>query len=428
MQRRASNALGERPVPAEPDIEGREISLGEGLPKIPERLLLAHRNGEVLFVCGAGVSVPSGLPEFRELVMKVYEALDPAVYRAIEDVPKGACNLWEPNCESLNPNQVAEARRFVAGDYDVVLGMLERRLDGERTGESGDGQVRQTVRKILTDARPVPDGPRPVSPNPAPIHRAIVRLADRGMGPVVVTTNFDLLLEDAAGRLGPRPKTYALAGIPRPSTRLGYAGVFHVHGALSKDAARVSELVLSDQDFGEFYMRRRVVPDLIYDAARLYHLVLVGYSANDPPMRYLLNAVAADDSRFSDIKERFSFIGAEERDPASLADWRGRGITPIHYDSANGHEQLRAVLERWARLFAVNGEAAVSDREARRIVRRRRADATDADRELFDHLLRRNDSTERARLLEVANGGKADMGWLDAAARVEREGPGGIVS
>ncbi len=408
-------------MPAEPDIEDREISLGEGLPKIPERLLRAHRNREVLFVCGAGVSVPSGLPEFRELAMKVYEALDPAVYGAIKDVPKGSCNLWEPNCESLNPNQVAEARRFVAGDYDVVLGMLERRLDGARTGESGDGAVRQAVREVLTRVHPISACGTGVPPKPAPIHRAIVRLADRGTGPVVVTTNFDLLLEDAAGRMGRRPKTYALAGIPRPSTRPGYAGVLHLHGALSKDAARVSELVLSEQDFGEFYLRRRVVPDLIYDAARLYHLVLVGYSANDPPMRYLLNAVAADDARFSDIKERFSFVGAEERDPASLADWRGRGITPIHYDSVNGHEQLRAVLERWARLSAINGKASVPDQEVRRIVRRRRADATDADRELFDHLLRRSNSTERARLVGVASGAKADMGWLDAAARVARE-------
>ena len=42
------------------------------------------------------------------------------------------------------------------------------------------------------------------------------------------------------------------------------------------------------------YYRYGYVPDFIYDAARLFHLVLVGYSANDPPMRYLLNAVAAD--------------------------------------------------------------------------------------------------------------------------------------
>ena len=413
-------------VPVEPDIEGREISLGEGLPKIPERLLLAHRNREVLFVCGAGISVPAGLPEFRELVVEVYEALDPSVHQAIKGIPRGACNLWEPDCGNLNAGQTAEARRLVAGDYDVVLGMLERRLDDPRAGESGDGAVRQAVREILARTRPLPDDGEPLPPKPAPIHRAMVRLADRGMGLVVVTTNFDLLLEDAAARLGRRPKTYALAGMPRPSTRPGYTGVFHIHGAVSKDRARVADLVLSEQDFGEFYLRRRVVPDLIYDAARLYHLVLVGYSANDPPMRYLLNAVAADDSRFTDIKPRFSFVGAEIMDPASLADWRGRGITPIHYDSANGHAQLLAVLERWVQLSALNGKTAVVDREIRRIVGTPRTDSSDADRELFDHLLRRSDPQERRRLLDVANGAKADLGWLDAASSVTRERADGV--
>ncbi len=80
--------------------------------------------------------------------------------------------------------------------------------------------------------------------------------------------------------------------------------------ALDRNSSRTSDLVVSDQDFGEFYLRRRVVPDFIYDAARLFNLVLVGYSANDPPMRYLLNAVAADGTRFGDLKERFTFIGS----------------------------------------------------------------------------------------------------------------------
>ena len=83
---------------------------------------------------------------------------------------------------------------------------------------------------------------------------------------------------------------------------------------------------LSDNDFGEFYLRRRVVPDFIYDAARLFHLVLVGYSANDPPMRYLLNAVAADGSRFSDLKERFTFVGAgDPPDAVELEDCHRTG-------------------------------------------------------------------------------------------------------
>ena len=405
----------------EPDIEGREISLGEGLPKVPERLLLAHRAGEVLFVCGAGISVPAGIPQFRGLVVQVYAVLDPAMHVAMAGIPEGACNLWQPDLGNLNDAQIAELRRFVAGDYDVVIGMLERRLDDANAGESGDGVVRRAVREILSSGPPPCCGGERKPPKPAAIHRAIVRLADRGMGPVVVTTNFDLLLEDAAGRLGPRPVTYALAGVPRPSRRPGYAGVMHIHGAVSKDPKRVADLVLSEQDFGEFYLRRRVVPDFIYDAARLYHLVLVGYSANDPPMRYLLNAVAADDSRFSDIKPRFTFVGSRTLDRPALADWRARGIRPIRYDSKDGHAELLAVFERWAKLSAVNGRPTFVDREVRRIVRSRRADASDADRELFDHLLRRSVPTEQDRLLGVAKSAGADMGWLDATTGVVRE-------
>ena len=403
-----------------PDIEGREISLGEGLPKIPERLLLAHRAGEVLFVCGAGISVPAGIPQFRGLVEQVYAALDPAVHVAMVGIPEGVCNLQQPHLGNLNDAQIAELRRFVAADYDVVLGMLERRLDDANAGESGDGVVRRAVRKILASGAPSPCG-QGKPPKPAPIHRAIVRLADRGMGPVVVTTNFDLLLEDAAGRLGPRPVTYALAGVPRPSRMPGYTGVMHIHGAVSKDPRRVPDLVLSEQDFGEFYLRRRVAPDFIYDAARLYHLVLVGYSANDPPMRYLLNAVAADDSRFSDIKPRFTFVGSPTLDRPALADWRARGIRPIRYDSKDGHAELLAVFQRWAKLSAVNSATAFVDREVRRIVRARRADASDADRELFDHLLRRSVPAEQDRLLRVAKSAGADMGWLDATTGVVRD-------
>ena len=51
-------------------IEDRVIVLGDGLPPIPERLLLAHARGEVRFICGAGILkgnymdyCPNGLAE-----------------------------------------------------------------------------------------------------------------------------------------------------------------------------------------------------------------------------------------------------------------------------------------------------------------------------------------------------------------------------
>ncbi|MDE2824553.1 MAG: SIR2 family protein [Chloroflexota bacterium] len=389
-------------------IDDRVIFLGDGLPPIPERLLLAHARGEVIFICGAGISKPAGLPDFRQLVVDVYQSLDSAVHEVIADPLSHTTKTTKPDCSSLNGAQTAEVRRFTQGDYDVVLGMLERRLD-DRT--RGDSSVRREVAKLL----------RAGGTKPAPIHRALMRLADRGGAATIVTTNFDLLLQAAGKRLPYPVETYSLGSIPRPTRRNDFAGVLHIHGALDPNPSRTSELVLSDQDFGEFYLRRRTVPDFIYDAARLFHLVLVGYSANDPPMRYLLNAVAADHARFDDLRERFTFFGTDTHDPVALEDWKARGITPIPYDSKNGHDLLRQVLERWADLSAINGKTATVDKEIRRIVKTPRAAASEPDRDLFDHLLRRSNDSDRIRLSALASDAKAELEWLDAIMNIYAE-------
>jgi hypothetical protein len=248
-----------------------------------------------------------------------------------------------------------------------------------------------------------------------------MRLADRGGAVTIVTTNFDLLLENAATGARPAIQTYGVAGSPRPGRSDDFAGVLHIHGALDRDPARASDLIVSDQDFGEFYLRRRVVPDFIYDAARLFNLVLVGYSANDPPMRYLLNAVAADGTRFDDLKERFTFVGTSAPDPVSLEDWKGRGITPIQYDAANDHSILLDTLQRWASLSAINGKKNLVDAEVKRVVRTNRGAASEADRDLFDHLIRRSNSNERVQLSALASKQNADLGWLDAIAEISAE-------
>lgn len=391
------------------DISDRVISLGPGLPSIPERLLLAHARGEVLFIAGAGVSRPAGLPDFRELVLGVYAQLDTAVHTAISAIPRSACNLWEADVSGLTNQQAAEIRRFISGDFDVVLGMLERRIDDQSSGKS---RVRQAIREKLR-------GP---GIKPAPIHRALMRVADRGGAVTIITTNFDLLLEEAVLRAKPAVQSYTLGGIPRPGRSDDFAGVLHIHGALDRDPARISDIIVSDQDFGEFYLRRRVVPDLIYDAARLFNLVLVGYSANDPPMRYLLNAVAADGTRFDDLKERFTFVGSSAPDPVDLEDWKGRGITPIQYDApGNDHSVLLRTLEQWANLSAINGKRERVDALIKRIVKTNRAAAADMDRDLFDHIIRRSDSNERVRLSELASKQRADIAWLDAVVAVSLE-------
>lgn len=382
--------------------------MGAGLAAIPERLLLAHARGEVLFVAGAGVSRPSDLPDFRGLVLQVYQVLDSATHAVMNSIPGSACNQWISNVSGLTYQQTAEVRRFINGDYDVVLGMLERRIDGQGHGTSS---VRKTIAAKL----------RGVGAKHSPLHRVLMRLADRGGATTILTTNFDLLLESASNRSSPRIQTYALGAIPRPGRRSDFSGVLHIHGALDPDPTRTSDLIVSDQDFGEFYLRRRVVSDFIYDAARLFHIVLVGYSANDPPMRYLLNAVAADGTRFDDLKERFTIVGARSADPVAVEDWKGRGITPIQYNAANNHSALLGTLARWADLSAINGSRSVIDSELRRILRRERASSSEDDCDLFDHLIRRADVNERVRFSRLASRYKADPGWLSAIATVSSD-------
>ena len=427
-------ALHDRIDPRPFGDAGRTISLAPDLPAIPERLLLAHARGDVLFLCGAGVSTPSGLPDFRRLVLDVYRALDPGMCELLTEASNDASCPPKPDRSALTDRQAAEADRFISGEYDVVLGMLERRLDSHTREDSKvKSRVIEVLRSVRVEPKPATssselDPARAGSVTaaavgrPAPIHRALIRLADRGGATTIMTTNFDLLLEGAARKLRVPTQTYALGSIPRPTRRREFTGVLHIHGSLTTNPSRHSDLILTDQDFGEYYFRRRVVPDLIYDAARLFHLVLVGYRANDPPMRYLLNAIAADEGRFDDLKERFIFVGSDEPDPVALADWRTRGIVPIRYDTSDrDHGVLLRLLQRWADFSAINGKQQIVDREIRRLVKSSRADAPDADRDLYDHLFRRLSLDERLHLAKVASAAGAEPAWLDAIMSVSAE-------
>lgn len=389
--------------------EDRLIAFDDACCKIPERLLLAHGRGHVLFITGAGSSKPAGLPDFRELTLRVYERLDNAVHRVLSEIPSGVCNQWQVPAGSLRPDQLAEVRRFVQGDYDVALGMLERRIDKTSAPTT---KVRSAVCSILRDS----------GKKPAEIHKSLISLANRGSVTTIVTTNFDLLLELAAKSQRKDLEGYSLASIPRPGRSDEFSGVLHIHGALERDPDRAGYCIVTDQDFGEFYLRRQVVPEFIYEAARLFRLVLVGYSANDPPMRYLLNAVAADGNRFDDLQERFAFVGTTgAADPVLLEDWRARGISPIAYDAANDHSQLAHTLGKWASYSAVNGKPEIVEKRIKKIARMKRSETSEIERDLFEHSYRRGSNSERQRFMKVVTQVHPEVEWLDVLLSIDRE-------
>lgn len=93
-----------------------------GGPDIPNKLITQWREGNVVFVAGAGVSVPepSNLPLFQGLVKCVYKALNdplgPALKEAeITKTPEGRNNVLREKV--LSARQLVEANLYFKGEF-----------------------------------------------------------------------------------------------------------------------------------------------------------------------------------------------------------------------------------------------------------------------------------------------------------------------
>lgn len=293
-------------------------------PSIPSELIAAQERGDVVFVCGAGVSMTVGLPSFGELVENVYADVG---------------DNWK--------GHVAEADGMETNAYDRVIRCLERRLGGD------DGKLVQRVRERIRDA--VRKGLVPPAGDLS-AHFDILRLSrDAELRNRLVTTNFDTLFERAwvakNGAANPI-KSHAGASIPGPLAA-GFAGVLHLHGRIIDQDLHLeeSDLVLTSAEFGEAYLRSGWATRYVYDLVRAMTVVIVGYTADDPPMRYLLEVIDADRERFKDLRAVYAFVPHEPGDDARQCElWKSKGAIPIPYETPTGkdHARLYTSLGLWA--------------------------------------------------------------------------------
>lgn len=396
-----------------PYVTERLVYLAPGLPGIPEELMLARDRGDVLFMTGAGVSMaePSNLPLFRGLVLEIASRLDARLGAAMEAWVGAfeARNQGDPIppasmfADELDPRQHAELARFVRGDFDIVLGMLERRMPSQPGRASS---MRAAAAEILDAAH-----------QSNRLHAALNVLARRNDQLCVATTNFDRLHERAAKR--PKPPAYGLEGLPRPSRDPAFHGVFHIHGVLEPGRSR--QLVLTDQDFGDLYLRRRLTADFIYDAVRIFRLAIIGYSLNDAPFRYLLNAVAGDTRHFPDLKDRYAFVPRPAGNLVIQADWTARSIVPICYDESDKHAELGRLLQAWAESVPQPTSDAWARKRLRKMIWRTYAEADEADQSVFGYIFRRASGVEQIALAKFLGECGAAPEWLTAANGLIRE-------
>jgi SIR2-like domain len=308
------------------------MRLVPGGPDIPNALIAEQQRGNVLFVCGAGVSMAAGLPSFRSLVIGIYRHLG---------------ENWEPHPAE---RAVMEDGGRLATQYDRVLRTLERRLEASNVRASRG--MRHRLREAVEQA---------LAPNPSidlPHHRALLELSKGKDGAIrLLTTNFDTLFERSwVSGGGPALPSHAGPGMPRQGTG-AFEGVLHLHGRVEDQDMDLdgTDLVLTSAEFGDAYLRSGWATRYVYDLARAHTLVLFGYSADDPPMRYLLEVLEDDRARYPDLKPVYAFASSPDGDEHLERElWRAKGIEAILYRSTGGadHANLYATLEEWQRYVA----------------------------------------------------------------------------
>lgn len=297
-------------------------------PDIPDALLQAHEEGRVVFFCGAGVAYPAGLPGFKGLVEQIYQ---------------------------LNGTGFSDIEReaFERGQFDATLDLLERRLPGQRLA----------VRRKLAEALK----PKLRRKGATDTQAALLRLARCREGALrLVTTNFDRIFHIAAKRTGQAFQAYAAPMLPIPKNSR-WDGLVYLHGLLPEktDDTALNRLVVTSGDFGLAYLTERWAARFVSELFRNYVVCFVGYSINDPVLRYMMDALAAD-RMLGEVTPQAWALGDCEpgQEHRKTIEWEAKGVAPILYTVPAGsydHSALHQTLHAWAATYrdGVQGKEAI---------------------------------------------------------------------
>lgn len=287
-------------------------------PNIPDKLLQAHEEGRVVFFCGAGISYPAGLPGFKGLVDEIYRVI------------------------GTSPTEV-EQDAYLRNQFDVTLDLLERRLPGQRIA------VRKALEKVLQ--------PKLHRKKATDMHTALLQLARDRRGTLrLVTTNFDRIFEYVIKRDKLQISSYVAPMLPVPKNSR-WNGLVYLHGLLpdNGDESMLHRLVLTSGDFGLAYLTERWAARFVSELFRNYVVCFVGYSINDPVLRYMMDALAADRMLGEVTTQAYAFGHYEPGEKHSKTiEWESKGVTPILYEvSSNSHDHLllHSTLKAWAEIY-----------------------------------------------------------------------------
>lgn len=277
-------------------------------PVVPDELVQSLEDDRVVIFCGAGISMGAGLPSYAGLVKYCYDDL-------AETLPTKKASEW------LWP--------------DRMLGGLE--------GKFGRAQVRTAVHRCLSAA-----------PTSLDMHKAILRLAKlRGeTGVRLVTTNFDTLFEQAKTEwsFGKDLHSGPILPIPRNDKAVTWRSVVYLHGRLEEVGAN-DHLVLTSADFGRSYLTDGWAARFVVKLFSDFTVLFIGYSLNDPVLRYMTDAFAAENLSSRVASKRspaYIFVPHKGKPGPDDTPYRHRNLKPIFYQETKDHRHLRNTIIAWA--------------------------------------------------------------------------------
>ena len=282
-------------------------------PDIPDELLVARDNGRVVLFCGSGVSrARANLPDFFDLAERVLARLGVS-----------------PEDEA---HRVLEVAKWITGNIgidglvtaDIIFGLLER--------DFLDRDIYDAVSRELK-----PDEQVDLS-----AHEILIELSKTAFGETrIVTTNFDRLFESC----GIECDTWSQPDLPNLRQESGLDGIVYLHGRTDKHyrSAETGGYILSTAEFGRAYLSDGWATGFIKQMVEEYTVIFIGYGADDPPVRYLLEAINKDKSNDHGMYAFQSGFSRHTEDK-----WRFKGVTPIPYAEEDDHAALWGTLHAWS--------------------------------------------------------------------------------
>jgi hypothetical protein len=281
-------------------------------PDIPIEILDAQENGTLVLFCGAGISYPAGLPLFSELVNQVYEELGDSP----SELEKQAIKQWR---------------------YDTTLELLEKRYHSEKRFDNY--LVRKAIASRLTFK----------SNAKFDTHKAILQLAKTDKQKYrLVTTNVDHGFKLADVESWKMSDFAPKLPVPKPHK---WQSIVYLHGVIDENSDPNNEhLVFTSGDFGSAYLTERWASRFVSELFRHFTVLFVGYSIDDPVMRYMTDAIAADRRKGDkNFKSPYVLAGTKRKQFIKAKfDWEAKGVIPVIYEDRNRHTYLHKTLQAWA--------------------------------------------------------------------------------